>query len=145
MSPVWKLTLLLVLMLILAMSMTLGGQTTQNKPETPTFVLRGDTTPVFTAKDRELLTAYYQRLYSTLAPGSITQSKFSPAVERSLVTGSHIPMQLEKELEPLPNSLEATLSQLTGDYRRYKLQPHVVIVKKADLTIMDIVKNVGTK
>jgi hypothetical protein len=54
-------------------------------------------------------------------------------------------MQMEKDLMPLPSELEAKLVTLTGDYGRYKLGNHVLIVRMADLTIVDIIKNAGLK
>ena len=54
-------------------------------------------------------------------------------------------MQLEKDLMPLPSELEAKLAPLTGDYGRYKLGNHILLVKMADLTIADIIKNAGLK
>jgi hypothetical protein len=104
-----------------------------------------ETNPVFTAKDRELIGAYYNRLIGTLAPGSLDRTPFAPEIEKVLVPGSHVPMQLEKDLEPLPVKLESQLSQITGDYGRYTLGRNVVLVKKADLKIADILKNVAVK
>ena len=46
---------------------------------------------------------------------------------------------------PLLAELESKLTPLTDDYGRYKLGPHVILVKKADLTIADIMKNAGMK
>lgn len=104
-----------------------------------------ETNPVFTAKDRELVGAYYNHLIGTLAPGSLDRTPFALGIEKALIPGSHVPMQLEKDLEPLPMKLESQLSQITGDYGRYTLGRHVVLVKKADLTITDILKNVAVK
>ena len=129
MSRTWKVVLFLAAILLLITSMSLA----QAKE------------PVFTAKDRELIEAYYNHLIGTLAPGSLDRSQFPFGVEKALVAGSHVPMQLEKELEPLPARLESQLSQITGDYGRYKLGRHVVLVKKTDLEIADILKNVAVK
>ena len=144
MTRKWKLALILAVILLLAISVSLAWSAPQKTKDAPTFILHGDKAPVFTAKDRELLEAYYEHLLGTLAPGSIHHSTFSPGVEKSLMTGSRVPMQLEKDLEPLPAKLESGLTPLGGDYRRYKLGNHVLLVKKADLTISDIVKNVGS-
>jgi hypothetical protein len=135
--------LILAVILLLAMSISLAWSAPQRASEAPAFVLRGEKAPVFTAKDRELLEAYYEHLLGTLAPGSLDRSGFSPPVEKSLVAGSHVPIQLEKDLQQLPSKLEAELSPLTGDYGRYKLGNHVLLIKKGDLTIADILKNVG--
>jgi hypothetical protein len=101
--------------------------------------------PRFSAKDRELIEAYYKRLTGTLAPGSLDRTPFPLGVEKALVEGSHVPMQFEKSLEPLPAKLEAQLTQITGDYGRYVLGRHVVLIKKSDLAISDIIKNVAVK
>jgi len=37
------------------------------------------------------------------------------------------------------------LTPITGDYGRYTLGRHVVLIRKADLAIADILKNVGVK
>jgi hypothetical protein len=52
-------------------------------------------------------------------------------------------MQLEKDLQPLPSKLDLQLSQITGDYARYTLGRHVVLVRKGDLAIADIIKNIA--
>ena len=105
----------------------------------------GQEKPVFSAKDRELIEAYYNHLLGTLAPGSLDRTPFPLGVEKALVAGSHVPMQLEKDLQLLPAKLESQLSQITGDYARYTLGRHVVLVRKSDLTIADILKNVAVK
>jgi len=45
----------------------------------------------------------------------------------------------------LPAKLESQLTPITGDYGRYTLGRHVVLIKKADLAIADILKNVAVK
>ena len=145
MSRVWKLALLLAVFLLLIMGMARAWGAPQKTEEPPKLVLTGDKTPTFTTKDHELIAAYYEHLAGTQAPGSIDRSPFPPGVEKSLVTGSRVPAQLEKELEPLPEKLESQLTQLAGDYRRFTLRHHVLIVRKADLTIADIMKDVGLK
>lgn len=125
----WKWIVLLTVILLLAFSVSLAWSA-------PPKV-------AFTAKDHELITAFYLHLMGTLAPGSINRTPFSPAIEKALAAGSHVPMQLEKELKPLPNELESRLTLLTGEYRRFKLGPHVLLVKTADLSIVDIIKNAG--
>jgi hypothetical protein len=129
MSRAWKGAVLLALSWLFLASVSTGE----------------DKKPAFSAKDRELITDYYNHLIGTLAPGSLDRSAYPLAVEKALVISSHVPMQLEKELEALPPKLELQLSQITGDYGRYKLGRHVVLIKKADLTIADIIKNVAVK
>ena len=145
MTRPWKIALILAVIMLLVFSVSLAWGAGQKAAEAPTFVLHGDKAPVFSAKDREFVQAYYLHLLGTLAPGSINRSTFDPGVEKSLVAGSHVPGQFEKEMMPLPAELETKLTPLTGDYARYKLGPHVVLVKKADLTIADIMKNAGMK
>jgi hypothetical protein len=112
---------------------------------TASIALTQETTPAFTTSDRELIKDYYTHLIGNLAPGSLDRSPFPLGVEKALVTGSHVPMQLEKILEPLPAKLESKLTPLTGDYGRYALGRHVVLVKKADLFIADIMKDIAVK
>ena len=129
MSRAWKVVLLLAAALLLLASISLAQESK----------------PVFTPKDRELIEAYYNHLIGTLAPGSLDRTPFPLGVEKTLVVGSHVPMQLERELQPLPSKLESKLSPITGDYGRYTLGRHVVLVKKADLAIADILKNVAVR
>jgi hypothetical protein len=125
-----KLALLLLLVLLLGTGIALS---------------QAANSPTFSAKDRELIEAYYNHVSGTLAPGSLDRSEFPLAVEKALMAGSHVPMQLEKDLEPLPAKLESQLTQITGDYGRYTLGRHIVLIKKGDLTIADILKNVAVK
>ncbi len=136
MSRPWKIAILLLLSLLFGMVASLAWSATQ----------AGDSKmPVFSDKDRKAIEAYYLHFVGTLAPGSLDRSEFPLAVEQSLTSGSHVPMQLEKDLKPLPSKLESELSLLTGEYGRYTLGRHVVLVRKTDLAIGDIMKNVAVK
>ena len=129
MSRAWKLALLFLILFLL-----LAG-----------FAAGQEQKPTFTVKDRTLIQTYYDHLIGTLAPGSLDRTPFALGVEKALVVGSHVPMQLEKDLAPLPAKLESQLTPLTGDYARYTLGRHVVLVKKDDLEVADILKNVAVK
>ena len=135
MPRAWKIALLLAAILLFAMTVSLAWSAPQ-KSDAPKL-------PVFNTQDRQLIEAYYNALIGDLAPGSIDRSGFAPAVEKSLAAGSHVPMQFEKDLQPLPRKLELQLTQLTGDYGRYTLGRHVVLVHKGDLAIGDIIKNIA--
>ena len=134
MRPNWKTILILTAILIFAFSVALAWSAPQKT-----------SAPVFTPAERDAIHAYYLHLIGTLAPGSINRAPFSPSIEKTLAAGSHVPMQMEKDLMPLPSELEAKLAPLTGDYGRYKLGNHVLIVRMADLSIVDIIKNAGLK
>ena len=134
MNRVWKTLLLIAVFILLAMGMSQAWGAPQNEK-----------TPVFTANERELINEYYKHLLGTLAPASLDRAGFTFEIDRVLVTGSHVPLQLEKKLEPLPDKLESQLSLITGAYRRFKLGNHVVLIRRADLAIADIVKNAGMK
>lgn len=129
MSRAWKLALLFLILFLLLAGFTAGQEQK----------------PTFTAKDKTLIQTYYDHLIGTLAPGSLDRTPFALGVEKALVVGSHVPMQLEKDLAPLPAKLESQLTPLTGDYARYTLGRHVVLVKKGDLEIADILKDVAVK
>ena len=137
MSRRWKISLLLAAILLFAMTVSLAWSAPQKSDDSRL--------PVFNAKDRGLIEAYYNTLIADLAPGSIDRSAFPLGVEKALVVGSHVPMQFEKGLQPLPRKLELQLTQLTGDYGRYTLGRHVILVHKGDLAIGDIIRNVAVK
>jgi hypothetical protein len=138
MPRAWKIALLLAAILLFAMTVSLAWSAPQKDNESKM--------PVFTASDRHLIEAYYNKLLGDLAPGSVDRSGFSLGIEQALVIGSHVPMQLENDLQPLPTKLEMQLTQLIpGNYMRYTLGRHVVLVRKADLAIADIIRNVGVK
>jgi hypothetical protein len=145
MTRKWTFVFIVAAILLLAMSISLAWSAPQQSSQPPTFVLSGNKTPAFTRTDRALVDTYYEHLRSTLAPGSLDQARFSPAVERSLVAGSRLPMQLERDLQPLPAKLESELSQITGDYGRFKIGNHVLLIKKADLAIFDAIKTAGSQ
>jgi len=133
----WKIAILLIVILLFGMVVSLAWSAPRNQD--------GSNMPVFTDKDRKAIDDYYLHLLGTLAPGSLDQSSFPLGVEQSLASGSHVPMQLEKDLKPLPQKLESQLSQLTGEYGRYTLGRHVVLVRKSDLAIADILRNIAVK
>ena len=137
MSRAWKVALLLALVLLFGMVVSLAWSAPQ-KADEPKMA-------VFSVKDHKLIEDYYNHLVGTLAPGSLDRSGFPLGIEESLIVGSHVPMQLEKDLKPLPAKLESQLSLVTGDYGRYTLGLHVVLVRKNDLRIADIIKNVAVK
>ena len=143
MKPKRSTILILATILLLVFSISLAISAPQRAEEPPKFVDRGSPVPTFTVKDRTVVEGFYRSLMGTLAPGSINRTPFSPAVERALVIGSHVPGQVERELRPLPKDLESQLTILAGDFRRYKLGPHVLLVKVADSSIADIIKNAG--
>jgi hypothetical protein len=134
MKPKWRMILILTAILLLAFSVTLAWSEPQKAA-----------TPKFTPKEREAIQAFYLHMIGTIAPGSINRTPFSPSIEKALTVGSHVPMQLEKDLMPLPRELDSTLTPLPGDYGRFKLGNHVLLVKMADLTIVDIIRNAGLK
>ena len=134
MSRAWKIALALAVISLFLMTLSLGWSAPQNPAEK---------LPVFSPKDRQIIEGYYNHLVGTLAPGSINRSPFPLGVERALTPNSHVPMQLEKDLQPLPPKLESQLTQITGNYARYTLGRHVVLVRKSDLAIGDIIKNVA--
>ena len=134
MTRKWRIVLILAAILLLAFSVSLAWSAPEKGP-----------VPAFTPKERAAIEAFYLHMMGTLAPGSINRTPFSPDIERALAVGSHVPMQLEKQLMPLPKELESGLTPLTGDYGRFRIGNHIVLVKTADLTIADIIKNAGLK
>jgi hypothetical protein len=130
MLRLWKPALLLTLALLLIATMTISQELKL---------------PKFTAQDRQFIEAYYTHIIGTLAPGSLDRSSFPPEVERTLVVGGHIGMGLENELERLPDKLESQLSAVVRSYGCYRLGRHIILMKKEDLVIADILKNVALK
>jgi hypothetical protein len=135
MSRAWKIALALAVILLFMLSISLAWSAPQNTT--------GEKLSVFSAKDRQIIAEYYNHLLGTLAPGSVDRSPFPLGIEEALASNSHVPMQLEKDLQPLPRKLDSQLSQITGDYARYTLGRHVILVRKSDLAIGDIIKNVA--
>ena len=76
---------------------------------------------------------------------SIDRSSFPLGIEEALVIGSHVPLQLVKDLKPLPEKLESKLTTTSGEFRAYTLGRHVLLVRKPDFVIADIIKNVAVK
>jgi hypothetical protein len=99
----------------------------------------------FTSADREMIQNYYKHLLGTLAPASIDRKGFPPDVEKGIASGNKLPGQLEKQLQRLPKELEDKLSLPQAGYLRYKLGHHVLMVRRSDLMIADIIKNAGWK
>jgi len=99
----------------------------------------------FTAEDRKAIESYYTHLIGETAPGSLDRKSYSLEIEKVLTPGGKVPLQLEKELQWLPPELEKKLSQPPGGYLHYKLGRHVLVVRRSDLLIADIIKDVGLK
>src|SRR5689334_63722 len=90
MSRAWKIALLVALILLFGMVVSLAW----SAPQTTASNM-----PAFTPKDHKLIEDYYVHFLGTLAPGSLDRSEFSLAIEQSLTSGSHVPMQLERDLK----------------------------------------------
>ena len=133
MSRAWKIALVLAVILLFAFSISLAWGAPQNETKLP----------IFTPKDHQLIEAYYTRVIGTLAPGSLNRSQFPLGIEEALAPGSRVPMHLQKDMQPLPAKLDQQLSPITGDFGRYTLGRHVVLVRRSDLMIGDIIKNVA--
>jgi hypothetical protein len=137
MTRAWRVAFLVIVVLLAGMTISSGWSAPQKK--------EASNLPAFTAKDRELIEAYYKQLSGKYAPGSLDRTPFPLAIEKELVRGSHVPVQLKKQLERLPQELESRLSTTTADYARYRLGHHVVLANRGDMTIGDIVKNIVPK
>jgi hypothetical protein len=137
MRQAWRIALLLAVIFLLGMTVSLGWSEPQKD--------NASKIPAFTTNDRALIEAYYKKLSGKYAPGSLDRTPFALGIEATLVRGSHMPVQLKKQLERLPQELESQLSTTLADYGRYRLGPHVILVSKGDLTIGDILKNIVPK
>jgi len=125
---------LLVIALLLAAAVAVMGQTAEKPVKAE-----------FTSADREAIQNYYKHLLGTLAPASLDRKGFPPEVEKGIATGNKLPEQLEKQLQLLPKELEEKLSLPLAGYLRYKLGNHVLLVRRSDLMIADLIKNAGWK
>jgi hypothetical protein len=129
MSRIWKVGLLATAVFLLMASFYVGQETQ----------------PSFSLKDRELIETYYTHLLGTLAPGSVDRSPFPLGIEKVLVVGSHVPMQLEKDIGP---SADKAGIAVDADYRRLRALhtgTSCCLDQEADLAIADILKNVAVK
>jgi hypothetical protein len=126
-------TLLLIALLLVA-TVAVMGQTAEKPAKAE-----------FTSADRETIQSYYKHLLGTLAPASLDRKGFPPEVEKGIASGNKLPEQLEKQLQLLPKELEEKLSLPMAGYLRYKLGNHVLLVRRSDLMIADIIKNAGWK
>ena len=125
---------LLVIVLLLAAAAVVMGQTADKPAKVE-----------FTSADREMIQNYYKHLLGTLAPATLDRKGFPPDVEKGIAIGNKLPGQLEKQLQLLPKELENKLSLPQAGYLRYKLGNHVLMVRRSDLLIADIIKNAGWK
>jgi len=126
-------TLLLIALLLVA-TVAVMGQTAEKPAKAE-----------FTSADREMIQSYYKHLLGTLAPASLDRKGFPPEVEKGIASGNKLPEQLEKQLQLLPKELEEKLSLPMAGYLRYKLGNHVLLVRRSDPMIADIIKNAGWK
>jgi hypothetical protein len=131
-SP-WIVRIVFALGALLILSVIVLGQTA-SKSEQATF----------SQKDREAVEAYYKHLHGVLAPASIERKPLSPETEKALVPGKKIP-QFEKQLQKLPRELELKLSTPQPGFDYYVLGSHVLLVRRSDLLIGDIIRNAGWK
>jgi hypothetical protein len=124
----------LLIALLLLGTMVAMGQTAEKTAK-----------PEITKADRVTINDYYKHLHGTLAPASLDRKGFGPEIERALIPGNKVPAQLEKQLEWLPKELEAKLASAQPGYIFQKLGRHVLLVRRSDLMIADIVREPGGK
>jgi hypothetical protein len=134
MKPKLMIRILFALALLLLGAVAVMGQTPEKSDKVQ-----------FAAADREAVNSYYKHLLGTLAPASLDRKGFSPEIEKLLKPGEKIPLQLEKQLELLPKELESKLTLSAAGYLRYKLGRHVLLVRRTDLMIVDIIREAGWK
>ena len=125
---------LLVIALLLVAAVAVMGQTAEKPVKAE-----------ITSADRETIQNYYKHLLGTLAPASLDRKGFLPEVEKGIAVGKKLPEQLEKQLQLLPKELEEKLSLPLAGYLRYKLGNHVLLVRRSDLMVADLIKNAGWK
>ncbi len=99
----------------------------------------------FTTADRDAINAYYKHEHGNLAPGSLDRKGFPPEIERALAAGNRVPAQLEKQMDRLPAELEKKIAGKPAGHETWLLGHDVLLVRRSDMMIVDVIKNAGWK
>ncbi len=107
---------------------------------------RGFYAPVFGARERDIIRAYFGDGYSSLPPGLAKRGgNLPPGLEKHLERNGQLPPGLQKRLSPLPVGLERRLPPLPTIYRRGTIGPDVVIMNTRTGRIIDIMRGVANR
>ncbi len=96
--------------------------------------------PVFTNRDRAIITDYFRNRSSNLPPGLAKRNgNLPPGLQKQLQRNGTLPPGLQKRLEPLSGDLERRLPPLPVDYRRGTIGQDVVVIDSRTQRIIDVV------
>jgi hypothetical protein len=98
--------------------------------------------PVFTERDRLLITGWYHDRSEGLPPGLAKRGTLPPGLAKHLQERGTLPPGLQKKIEPLPPDLERQLSRLPTGYRRVIVAGNAILMNDPTALIYDIVRNV---
>jgi hypothetical protein len=132
MKPKLLIRVLMLLLLLMAAAIMVSGQVA-------TKVEKAE----FTSAEREAIRNYYTHVLGTLAPASLDRKGFSPEIERELRPGNRVPMKLEKKMERLPRELSEKLRMPWPGHEHFRLGNHILLLRKPDMTIVDIVRDIA--
>jgi hypothetical protein len=96
--------------------------------------------PVFTSRDRSIITDYFRNRTSNLPPGLAKRNgNLPPGLQKQLDRNGTLPPGLQKRVQPFPGELERRLPSLPPDYRRGTIGQDVIIYNSRTQRIIDIV------
>ncbi len=98
--------------------------------------------PIFTPRQRTLITSWFRNSRSNLPPGLAKRDRLPPGLEKQLRERGTLPPGLQKRVQPLPGDLERQLPRLPVGYRRVILAGSVILMNEKTSVIADIIRNV---
>ena len=98
--------------------------------------------PVFTTRERTIITSWFTRNRSGLPPGLAKRETLPPGLEKQLRQKGTLPPGLQKKIQPLPVELERQLTPIPTGYRRVVIAGNVIVMNPTTGLIYDIVRNV---
>lgn len=98
--------------------------------------------PVFTRRERVLISDWFRFNRGGLPPGLAKRDRLPPGLEKQLRERGTLPPGLQKKVQPLPYDLERQLRRLPAGYRRVALGGNVILLNETTAVIYDILRDV---
>ncbi len=99
--------------------------------------------PVFSARDRDIISRFFREDYSNLPPGLAKRNgNLPPGLHKQLERNGTLPPGLQKRVQPFPSTLEVRLPRLPDIYARVILGRQAIILDRRTQHILDIIHDV---
>ena len=92
----------------------------------------------FADHDRDEIRGWYAQHYRHLPPGLAKKDRLPPGLERQLVVRGAFPVELQRDVYPVPVDLERRLPPPPPDCERVAIGAHIILRNRSTNVIVDV-------